>query len=170
MTFSVDEDIKLISLNTNRSKDLEIITSSFTLTSNNYFDDDKFTIVVVDDNQLVRGTTVNVLKNVLSNLKISDFRIIEGCDGIDLLNFVRSDKNNRIKYIFTDENMYYLNGSEAVRIIRKFEEDNKIKNYKIFSVTAFDDEETRKNILNSGITTILSKPCSKSEIMNILKI
>ena len=65
--------------------------------------------------------------------------------------------------------MMYLNGSEAVRIIRKLEEDYKIPNYKIISVTAFDDEETRNNIVNSGINTILSKPCSKSEILKILK-
>ena len=125
--------------------------------------------VLVEDNKLVRESTVNMLKNVLSILKIDDFRIIEGSDGIDLLNLVRSDKKNTIKYIFTDENMMYLNGSEAVKLIRKFEQDKKIKNYKIISVTAFDDEETRKNILSSGMDTIKSKPCSKYELLKMLK-
>ena len=171
MTFLIDEDMKLISTNTLIINDLRITNNSFTIRSNNYIDDDddNFTIIVVDDNKLVRDTTVSILKNVLSMLKITNFRIIEGCDGIDLLNFVRSDKNYKIKYIFTDENMMYLNGSEAVQLIRKFEQDKKIKNYKIVSMTAYDDEETKKIILKSGINSILSKPFSKSEIMNILK-
>ena len=63
----------------------------------------------------------------------------------------------------------YLNGSEAVKLIRKFEQDKKIKNYKIISISAFDDEETRKNILSSGMDTIISKPCSKSELLKMLK-
>ena len=63
----------------------------------------------------------------------------------------------------------YLNGSEAVRLIRRFEHDKKIKNYKIISVTAFDDEETRKNIISSGIDEILIKPCTKFDLLNILK-
>ena len=169
MTFSVDEDIKLIRLNTNKSNDLEIIYNSFTIASNNYIDDDKFKIVIIDDNKLVRQTTINMLNYVLSNLKMNDFRVVEGCDGIDLLKLVISDKNYRIKYIFTDENMMYLNGSEAVKLIRRFEHDKKIKNYKIISVTAFDDEETRKNIISSGIDEILIKPCTKFDLLNILK-
>jgi CheY-like chemotaxis protein len=171
ITFSIDEEIiKLINISSISSNDLKIKTSSsFTILSNNYIDDDKLTIVLVEDNKLVRESTVNMLKNVLSILKIDDFRIIEGSDGIDLLNTVRYDKKNRIKYIFTDENMMYLNGSEAVRQIRKFEQDKKIPNYKIFSITAFDDEETKKNILDSGINSILSKPCSKSELLKIFK-
>ena len=152
-----------------KSNDLEIITSSFTIRSNNYVDDNNFIIAVVDDNKLVRDTTVSIIKNVISMLNLTNFSIIEGSDGIDLLNLVRSDNNYRIKFIFTDENMMYLNGSEAFRIIRKLEEDDKIHNYKIISVPAFDDEETRNNIVNSGINTILSKPCSKSEILKILK-
>ena len=98
----------------------------------------------------------------MSSLNIINFRILEGSDGIDLLNFLRLDKDYKIKYIFTDENMEYLNGSEAVKLITKFEADNKIKNFNIISITTFDDEETRKNILNSGINSILSKPCTKS--------
>ena len=42
-------------------------------------------------------------------LNLTNFTIIEGSDGIDLLNLVRSDNNYRIKFIFIDEDMMYLN-------------------------------------------------------------
>ena len=64
--------------------------------------------------------------------------------------------------------MEFLNGSEAVRIIRKLEYGNKIQKYPIVSITAFDDPETRKSIMNSGVDSILSKPCTKNELRKIL--
>jgi len=125
-------------------------------------------ILVVDDHKLVRVNTINLIKIILSNLKINDCCIIEGSDGIDLLNIVRKDESGKIKCIFTDENMEYLNGSEAVKIIRKLEQNNKIKSQHIVSITAFDDIATRQNIMNSGVNSILSKPCSKTAITEIL--
>ncbi len=101
---------------------------------------------------------------------IENFQILEGSDGIDLLNILRNDSFGQIKVIFIDENMEYLNGSETVSIERKLEEKKKIKNYKIASVTAFDDVNTRENILKSGANTIISKPCTKSDITNVLSL
>jgi DNA-binding NarL/FixJ family response regulator len=125
--------------------------------------------VVVDDHKLVRTNTINLIKKALSALNINDCNIIEGSDGIDLLNIVRKDEKCKIKCILIDENMEYLNGSEAVKIIRKLEQNNKIKSQHIVSITAFDDIGTRKNILDSGVNTILSKPCTKSNIIEILR-
>ena len=133
----------------------------------NFTNENNFTILVIDDHKFVRNSIVNLIKNVLKVLQIKNAEIIEGCDGIELLNIVMKDKNNLIKYIFTDENMMFLNGSEAVRLIRKLEQDEKIKNYKIVSITAFDDEETKNNILKSGMNKILPKPCLKSDLLNI---
>ena len=109
-----------------------------------------------------------MIKQVLSQLEVNDIEIIELSDGIELLNTVINDKSHRIKCIFTDENMEYMNGSEAVRIIRKLEQFRKIRSYEIVSITAFDDDETRKNILNSGVNSIITKPCSKSSITKIV--
>ena len=49
------------------------------------------------------------------------------------------DKNYLIIYIFTDENIEFLNDYEAVRIIIKIEEYNKIKHYLILIITAFNN-------------------------------
>ena len=109
------------------------------------------------------------MKSAFATLKITDYSIIEGSDGIDLLNIVRNDKANTIKIVFTDENMEYLNGSDTVRIIKKLEDKAMINKYFYASVTAFEDEETRNNIMKSGINSIISKPCTKSTILSFLK-
>ena len=145
---------------------LQII--SFSIFLGNLIDENKLKILVVDDHKYVRQNTVNLLKKALSELKIKNIDVIEASDGIEMLNIIIRDKNNKIKSIFIDENMEYMNGTEAVRILRKMQQDNKIKNYYIVSTSAFDDSESKKLILNSGVNSILSKPCTKSEICNIL--
>ena len=112
--------------------------------------------------------TINLLRIVFDDLKIDDFEILEGYDGIDLLNMVRSDKDNKNRLIFIDENMEYLNGSQAVSIVRNLEQNKKIKKYEIISITAFDDKATQDRILGSGVNSILLKPCNKSDIRKIL--
>ena len=125
-------------------------------------------IVVIDDHKIIRQNTISLISGVLATLEINDVEILEGSDGIELLYILINDKSHQIKYIFLDETMEYLNGSDTVRIIRKLEADDKIKNYKIVSLTAFDDTETKNYILNSGVNSIISKPCTKSDITSIL--
>jgi CheY-like chemotaxis protein len=154
----------LIELNT----ELSLFSYNFTITGLNY-SSSKLCIVVVDDYKLVRVNTINLIKSSLKSLDVPDYSILEGSDGIDLLNIVRNDVDGKIKCIFTDENMEYLNGSEAVKIIRKLEQNNKIKSQFIVSITAFDDVGTRSNITESGVNNILSKPCTKTKITDILR-
>jgi hypothetical protein len=75
--------------------------------------------VIIDDHKLVRENTSNLMKKVLKSLGVPQFEILEGTDGIDLLKFLRNDIDGLIRYVFIDENMEYLNGSEAFQIVRK---------------------------------------------------
>jgi CheY-like chemotaxis protein len=162
-----DEDnINLIEKN--ESKYFERSWFAFSIDNSNTLNKRFYQFVIIDDQKLVRENTSNLIRKVLQNMNIENFQILEGSDGIDLLNIVRNDTFGQIKAIFIDENMEYLNGSEAVSIVRKLEDKKKIKNYKIASVTAFDDAQTKENILKSGATTIISKPCTKSDITNVL--
>ena len=65
--------------------------------------------------------------------------------------------------------MQYLNGTDVIKILRKLENNGKIQNYNVVSITAFEDNETKERILNSGANSIISKPCTKSDITKILK-
>jgi len=128
----------------------------------------KFCFVVIDDQQLVRENTVNLIKIVLLSLNICSCSIIEGTDGIELLNILRLDKDKKIKCIFIDENMEYLNGSETASIIRKLEQNNKFRSHLIVSISAMDDIESKQRLLKSGVDIVIPKPCTKSDLKNIL--
>ena len=97
-----------------------------------------------------------------------DYDIIEGSDGIELLNIIRLDKDNKIKCIFLDENMEYLNGSETISILRKLEHEEKIMKYYIVSITALDDQFSINKVIYSGVDKIIPKPCSKSDLKKII--
>jgi len=164
-----DKSQEIIILIPDRIRDLFVSSEcNFTLFGLNYSPSNNC-IVVVDDYKLVRVNTINIIKSILKSLHIDDYFIIEGSDGIDLLNIIRNYGDGKIKCIFTDENMEYLNGSESARIIRKLEQNSKINSQFIVSITAFDDVGTRNNIAESGVNTILSKPCTKTKITEILK-
>jgi signal transduction histidine kinase len=131
-------------------------------------EEDFYKIVVVDDHKLVRENTINLINSVLNDIDLPSFEIVEYTDGIELLNALKTDINFRIKLILIDENMEYLNGRETVNIIRKLEENKKINKYFIVSVTAYDDKETKKSILSSGVDSIICKPCTKTDLKSIL--
>ena len=65
--------------------------------------------------------------------------------------------------------MEFLNGSETIKIIRCLETMNKFKKYKIYSLTAFEDKENRDSISESHPDAIITKPCSKNNLLSIIK-
>lgn len=126
-------------------------------------------ILIIDDHKLIRESLVLLIKKVLKNFdRANKFDVIEGCDGVDILSNLIKDqtKENEIKCVITDENMEYINGSEAISIIRKLEKAKKIKNIVIASVTAFEDGFSKTKIQESGANIVLPKPCSESMMRN----
>jgi CheY-like chemotaxis protein len=127
-------------------------------------------ILLVDDNHFVNQATMRVLKNVLKEAG-SDIEIIVGTDGSDIVHHVIQDqsKGNEIKCILTDENMEYLNGSEAIRIVRNLENRQKVKFVNIISVTSNEDSYCIQEITRAGAQIVLNKPLTKSVLARVLK-
>ena len=127
-------------------------------------------ILIIDDHKYIRENLKNLISQICDEKNI-DIDILEGNDGIDLLSHLKEDQSsfNKIKCIITDENMEYLNGSEAIRIIRKLEQLKKFTPVEIVSITAYEDEYNKKNIMESGANFILSKPCKRLDIVNIIE-
>ena len=78
-------------------------------------------------------------------------------------------QNNLIKCVITDENMEYMNGSDAIKIIRKLEIFNKINYTPIATITAFEDNSIKDNIIKKGSDYILSKPCNENQLKEFLE-
>jgi hypothetical protein len=63
--------------------------------------------------------------------------------------------------------MYFMNGSEAIKIIRGMEKSRKIKNYFIVSVSGYDDLQTKNLLESSGANLVAKKPLSKNALKDI---
>jgi len=139
--------------------------------------ENSFIYIIIDDNLYIRNCLKRLLDVFFKNWKKKnpsekiDIEILEGADGIDALKYVIDPNfSSRIKGIFIDENMEYLNGSEAVKIIRRFQNLNKIsKLFQIATVTAFEDSITKSNILSAGVDEIYQKPIEKRHIEDFFK-
>lgn len=128
-----------------------------------------YKVLLVDDSESIRNATLNLLKR--SKEIFSNYQAVEGTDGIDALNFIMHDQieGGRIKIIISDENMEFMNGSETFRIIRKLEQNRKVKKVFLVSLTAFSDDYTLDSIKKEGADLILSKPLTKSSLTLIHK-
>jgi PleD family two-component response regulator len=131
---------------------------------------EKEKILIIDDNHFINEATKNILRKILKEAG-SEIEIITVSDGADIIHQIILDqsKGNEIKCIITDENMEYLNGSEAIRIIRNLERRNKIKFVNIISVTGNEDAVLSSEILKLGAQIVLSKPLPKKLISKALK-
>lgn len=116
-------------------------------------------ILIADDNVIL----LNMLKKMLNDLfkKYNmDFEIIAVNDGLDILNNVIEDQfnGNLIQCIITDENMEFIKGSDAVKILKDLNQKNRIKDIPVIFLTSYDE------IFNFGFSAdvnnykILSKP------------
>ena len=57
-----------------------------------------------------------------------------------------------------------MNGSDAIKIIRKLEKFNKIRYIPIATITAFENNSIKENIIKNGSDYILSKPCNECHL------
>ena len=134
---------------------------------NNYIDKmDRIKILIVDDHKIIRKTLKNLCQKIFIKYSQKDYEIIEANDGVDIIYYLVNDQsqNNKIKCVITDENMEYMNGSEAIKIVRKLEKFNKIKYTPIASITAFENNYMKDYIIKKGSDFILSKPCNESHL------
>ena len=131
-------------------------------------------ILVVEDNKILRNSLIKSLKKCIYKLKMADkIDILEGLDGIDIIKTIIDDQKNgnKVKLIFSDENMEYMNGSQSVKFINGLLKDNKIKHIpKTICVTGFEDEDNNKMLLNNGFNIIIEKnKLSDDFILDIIK-
>lgn len=138
-------------------------------TIHNLHEELKYKILIVDDNKTIRKSYINILQSF--SIILTNYDLIEYEDGIDLIKGIVEDQHqsNLIKAVFTDENMEYINGSEAIKILRELERNSKIKRCLYFSITAFEDDQNKQKILDSGADLILSKPASRRQLEEVIE-
>ena len=130
-------------------------------TLNSFFE--KPIIILVDDNDIINQSNKKILSEFLKENNLI-YELIMGNDGLDIIKLVLKYENkyNLIKFIITDENMDYYQGTEAIAFIRKFEKIKKLINTKIISLTCHEDVNIINNIIKIGANSVLSKPLTKN--------
>ena len=86
----------------------------------------------------------------------------------DGLEAVSMFKTSQYDLILMDENMPNMNGIEAVKEIRKIEEENELKPTPIVAVTANALSEDEKRFLDAGMDDYLAKPYHEEDIKKLL--
>lgn len=129
-------------------------------------------IIVCDDYPMVRKSTKKVILEVLNASSCNNYEIITVKDGIELLYLMTIDEEqgNFVKMIFCDENMGYMNGSEAFTLLNRMVSENKLKNSFFFvTATAYSDADTINYLHDIGIEEILTKPVNRRKVEFVLK-
>lgn len=127
-------------------------------------------ILIADDNHLINDVNKKIIETCLKKLN-ADYEIILCSDGVDIIRNILNEKMKKsIKCIITDENMEFLNGSEAIKFVRNLESKNYLDKIPIISVTSHEDKTIVNNILSCGANHVLSKPLTISSMINTFKL
>jgi hypothetical protein len=123
-------------------------------------------ILIIDDNNTILNSMYKLLTNYFKE-KNTGIEVIKCNDGYDLISYCMDDYRNNtndIIAVFTDENMEYINGIDAVTIIKKIESKNRIKNKLVFLLSAIND---LNNYSNTIFDEVIDKPLKIHDLNKI---
>lgn len=125
-------------------------------------------ILVVDNAITINDYITNLLRNIIDEKNMRN-EVIQCFDGVDLVSEVFNDQKNGnlIDLIIVDENMDFINGTEAIGILRRIERDKQIKLPYIVSST--NDEGVKQKLNSLNVTKIIPKPINKNSMVNVMK-
>lgn len=110
-------------------------------------------ILIVDDNKINQIVTSKTIENLKGIPTIAD----NGFEAIEMIRLKEFD------IVLMDINMPEIDGFDTTIEIRKFN-----KNIPIIAFTAFDKSEIQEKVQMSGISDVLNKPFTNSELIHII--
>jgi len=105
-------------------------------------------VLVVDDNEINKRLLAKVLENENLEVKYAS----DGKEAVDLR------KENNFDIIFMDIQMPVMDGVEASKAIRAYEDTEKIAPVPIIALTANTGKDDRDTYLDAGMTDYMAKP------------
>ncbi len=119
-----------------------------------------------DDNDILLRTLNKMLFDLIMK-RNENIEIINGDDGLDILNYIIKDQfnGNLIKCIITDENMEFINGTEAIGFLNKLQRRNKIRSLSVIILSSYEDNYIKKVSLNESLSCeYMSKPITINQL------
>ncbi|RYC63647.1 hypothetical protein CHU98_g2548 [Xylaria longipes] len=117
-------------------------------------------VLLVDDNAI----NLKLLVTFMKKLKLSYAEAINGLDAVT--KFKEADMPFDI--VLMDLQMPIMDGLEATREIREYEQKNLMENAYIVAITGVGDGETRQEAMDAGMSEYLTKPVKLKVLRQIL--
>lgn len=152
-TFTVILDHKIVS-------EEYVKTIEETNTSNETHDFSGKRVLIAEDNELNAEIASTILEDV-------GFEVEIACDGAECVRMLEAVSDGYYDLILMDIQMPNMNGYEATKAIRKLD-DVKKAGIPIIAMTANAFEEDKKNALDAGMNSHLSKPIRVPELLHTI--
>jgi len=120
-------------------------------------------ILVVDDNKI----NVDLLVKFVHKFKLTCEEAYNGKEAVDRFKQAQAVQR-RFDYILMDISMPIMDGIEATRTIREFEEENHIERTPIFALSAFASADTQQEAKSNGVDIYLPKPVKFGQLKKLL--
>lgn len=137
----------------------ENIQTNAPVESRSYLEDDKYNILIAEDNKVNQLYLVHFLEKEGYNITIA----VNGQEAVDHI------KSKQFDAILMDIQMPVLSGLDATSQIRAFEETTSRPYTPIFALTASVTEHDRNRILSAGIDHFCPKPVDMRALLASLK-
>ena len=117
---------------------------------------EELTILIAEDEELNHFYVTEILS--LSNLN-NTYRAHDGIEAVELVK-----KHTEINLVLMDIKMPYMDGLEAMKIIKTFR-----PNLPIIALTAYASAEDRSRFLNAGFDNYIAKPIKANELSALIR-
>ncbi len=114
--------------------------------------------LVVEDNIINQKLIVNILQGFGLDVDVADNGAVA----------VEKRKNGEYDIIFMDIQMPIMDGIEATKLIKEYENENNLKHVPIVALTANALKGDRERLLKEGLDEYISKPIEMAELLYIL--
>ena len=115
-------------------------------------------VLIVEDNLMLRKTTVKLVKKAMLNVTAVD-------DGLPALEL---SKHQHFDLILSDVGLLTMSGTEFAQKLRAFEKESNLPTVPIIGVTAHA-ADGRGECLSAGMNAVTQKPFLKETLVEILK-
>lgn len=129
--------------------------------SNNNIDKYEAKVLVAEDNP----TNQKLVKTLLAKHGIA----VDIADNGKIALEKYINNHNLYNLVFLDIHMPIMDGLEAIKKIREFEKENKLKPISIIALTADAIKNHQQQYFDSGFTNFLAKPIEREKFENTLK-
>lgn len=130
----------------------------------------KIRVLIVDDETLIRNTLRRHFTKITKKNSKFLFEVTEAANCFQALQILYEKFNDNIlfDFIVIDEYMPNMKGSTLIKLLKQISSENNFYKINIISHTAFDSNEKRQFILDSGADYILGKPVLFADLEDLV--